>query len=89
MDAVAKDDNDDLGFVQTVASFVQQEYLRVKVDAEKDIHILEKSHKNALPILELEDGKTWLSEPLSMARFLASDKLDFYGPDPVHRAKVD
>ena len=40
-------------------------------------------------MLELEDGKTCISEPLSIARVLSNNKLGFYGPDASTRAQTD
>ena len=39
--------------------------------------------------MELEDGITCISEPLSICKFLASNKLGFYGPDAISKAQVD
>jgi len=52
----------------------------VKV-AENEQDILSKSLKGKLPILELDDGKTYISEPISIARVFSNNKLNFYGPD--------
>ena len=41
------------------------------------------------PILELEDGSTFISEALSIAKYLSYDKHDFYGPKIVDKAQID
>lgn len=48
-----------------------------------------KSFTGKLPFIELEDGKTCLTEPLSIAKFFSSNKYNFYGPDEIERAQVD
>ena len=50
---------------------------------EKEADILENSHTGRYPLLELEDGKTFLSEPLSIAKWFSNNKLNFYGPNPI------
>jgi len=59
------------------------EFLCKKVNPEKDTHILEETNNGKLPILLLEDGVTFLNEPLSIAKFFSNNKFGFYGPDPI------
>ena len=63
---------------------MQFETMSVKA-TEKDE---ERSLTGKFPMLELHDGTT-LSEPISICRFFANNKLGFYGPDATQRAKVD
>jgi hypothetical protein len=47
------------------------------------------------PLLEISDYDSnkhepvYMSEPLSVCKFLSRDKCGFYGPDIFERAKVD
>jgi len=91
-----KTPSDEFGnFVKIVAKLMEVEYLSVSLDAndKKDKATIEsltnKSLTGKFPMLELSDGKTYISEPLSIARFLASDKYGFYGPDGIEKAKTD
>jgi glutathione S-transferase len=59
------------------------------VDPEKLPKNMPKSFSGKLPFIELEDGKTCLTEPLSIAKFFSSNKYNFYGPDEIERAQVD
>lgn len=74
---------------------MEVEYLQVILDEndKKDKATIEslksKSLTGKFPMLELSDGKTYISEPLSIARFLSSDKYGFYGPDAIEKAKTD
>ena len=74
---------------------MEVEYLQVILDVndKKDKATIEslqnKSLTGRFPMLELSDGKTYISEPLSIARFLATDKYGFYGPDIIEKAKTD
>ena len=76
-------------FAKLVANLMAVEYEEVLVDKEKDTKNFKKSFNGKFPVLELQDGKTCLCEPLSIAKFLASDKYEFYGPDPIKKAQVD
>lgn len=40
-------------------------------------------------MLQLQDGKTCISESLSIAKFLSNNKYGFYGPDLMERAQID
>ena len=42
---------------------------------------LQKSISGKMPVLELEDGMTCITEPISIAKHFSHDKLGFYGPD--------
>lgn len=59
------------------------EYLTVTVDPEKDTHIIDQTDNGKLPVLLLEDGVTYLNEPLSIARVFSNNKFNFYGPDAI------
>lgn len=78
-------DNDDLNFVRTVAALMSIEYLTVAL-SEKDkeyLNIMEHSNDGKFPILLLEDGVTYLNEPLSIARVFSNNRFGFYGPDEI------
>lgn len=76
-------DNDDVAFVNTVAHLLSVEVLRVPVEEKDSEDILENSHNGRLPLLLLEDGTTYISEPLSIARWFSNNKQGFYGPDLI------
>ena len=67
------------------------EYLTVELDPnnKKDQEIIAKSFTGKFPMLLLEDKQTYLCESLSIARYFASDKLNFYGPNAASKAQVD
>lgn len=67
---------------------MQADYVTVAV-SDKDTQTVQRSLTGRFPMLELADRETTLSEPLSIARYFANNKLGFYGPDPVQRAKID
>ena len=74
---------------------MEVEYLQVILDEndKKDKATIEslksKSLTGKFPMLELSDGKTYISEPITIARFLATDRYGFYGPDAIEKAKTD
>ena len=81
--AEASQVNDDVAFVNTVAQLLSVEVLRVPVAEIDSEEILENSHNGKLPLLLLEDGTTYISEPLSIARWFSNNKQGFYGPDLI------
>ena len=83
----ARDENDDVCFVRTVAGLMQIEYL--SVPTKSDNEVVEQSLTGSLPILQLEDDKTFISDSLSIARYFSNGKHGFYGPDQIQRAKVE
>jgi len=68
---------------------MQVEYLSVAVSDKEMSDIASKSLSGRFPMLELEDGQTCISEPLSIARVLSNNKLGFYGPSIAERARID
>ena len=64
------------------------EYLVVKVE-DSDTTTQLRSVTGKFPMLQLEDGETCISEPLSIARVLSNNKFGFYGPDIAQRAQAD
>ena len=84
------DGADDYGnFIKLIASMMSVEYKVVKVDKEKDTKLFNKSFNGKFPILELHDGKTYLCEPLSIAKYLSNNKHGFYGPGQSEKVLVD
>ena len=67
---------------------MEVEYLSVTI-TDADTQLLKKSMNGKFPVLELQDEKTTICEPLSIARYVANGKLGFYGPDLDTKSQVD
>lgn len=77
---------------------MEVDFLTVTLDPvgdKKDAEFIEKlklktvSGRFRFPVLELEDGETFISEALSISKFWSQDQGGFYGPGSVSKAKVD
>ena len=73
-------------FVKLVANLMSVEYHTVVIDEQKDSKLMKKSFTGKFPVLELQDGKTCLSEPLTIAKYLARDNHSFYGTNICNQA---
>ena len=68
---------------------MEVELQQIPLDIEKDQNIISKSLTGKFPMLELEDGNTYISESLSITRYLSNGKHDFYGPSIQNKVKVE
>ncbi len=74
---------------------MEVEYLTVvldpadKKDNERIAQLRTKTPLGKFPVLELDDGKTFVSESLSIAKYWSNNKYGFYGPDESNKTQVD
>jgi len=71
-----------------IARLMQTDFLTTVVE-ETDTDTLSKGLTGTLPLLQLQDGTTTISNPISISRVLSNNKLGFYGPEISDKARID
>mmetsp|Transcript_16415 Transcript_16415/g.27809 ORF Transcript_16415/g.27809 Transcript_16415/m.27809 type:complete len:188 (-) Transcript_16415:961-1524(-) len=92
----------DLAFIKYSLSLMETDFLEVVLegneatdsgkDGEKIQNLIHKSFKQGkskFPLLELDDGETYLSEPLSILKFVSKNKYPGFSDHPMIEQWVD